>query len=212
MTTHYDTLGVSPTADVEVISAAYRALSKKLHPDRPDGDAERFAEVNRAHDVLRNPDTRAEYDLTLAAPAAAEDDEPEVEETWGEEAPAYDEYADVPITEPADEMDTTDAATEAHRPSPIALGLLGLLATAGVILTVVEGGGQFVWLATFAALSFVVWRTRASIPAIATAVAVVALAWCVRSSGAIPVAADLTLWALPVAAAVAARLTRGSTA
>ncbi|KQT98385.1 J domain-containing protein [Sanguibacter sp. Leaf3] len=212
MTTHYDTLGVSKdAADVEVISAAYRALSKKLHPDRPDGDADRFAEVNRAHDVLKNPDTRAEYDRTLAAPAAAEDDEPEPEETWGEET-SYDEYADIKVEEPADEMDTTDAPSETLRPSPSAIGVLAVVAVAGVILTFVEGGGQWGWLTIFAAVSVVVWRTRASIPAIATAVAVVALAWCVRSSGAISVAADLTLWALPVAAAVAARLTRGSTA
>ena len=30
---HYAALGIDPTADQEVITAAYRALAKKFHPD-----------------------------------------------------------------------------------------------------------------------------------------------------------------------------------
>ena len=30
---HYAALGIDPTADPEVITAAYRALAKKFHPD-----------------------------------------------------------------------------------------------------------------------------------------------------------------------------------
>lgn len=209
MTTHYDTLSVTPESPDAVIKASFRVLSRAHHPDVSDtGDPELYARITEAYDTLGDPVKRAEYDATLTAPAAAEADEPEPEETWGEET-SYDEYADAKVEEPADDWNASDTPSEAHRPSPIALGVLAVVAAVGVILTVVETGGQFVWLAIFAAVAFVVWRTRASLPAIATACIVIALAWCVRSSGAISVAADLTLWALPVAAAVAARLTRG---
>lgn len=39
-------------ADVSVLTAAYRALAKKLHPDRG-GSAEEMKDLNRAYDVLK---------------------------------------------------------------------------------------------------------------------------------------------------------------
>ncbi len=53
-------LQVQPTAEPEVIRAAYRALASKYHPDR-DGStyaARRMREINEAHAQLRNPTTR----------------------------------------------------------------------------------------------------------------------------------------------------------
>lgn len=52
---YFDTLQVSPTAEPEVIAAAYRALAKKYHPDRSAAsDAPtRMARINVAFQALR---------------------------------------------------------------------------------------------------------------------------------------------------------------
>ncbi len=68
---HYAALGIDPTADPEVIAAAYRALAKKYHPDTGattgTASAERFEQVQRAYEVLRTPESRHKYDLELLA-------------------------------------------------------------------------------------------------------------------------------------------------
>ncbi len=74
--THYDVLNVSPSAEPEVIEAAYRALMKKYHPDKVAGEARpklSAAEINAAFAVLRDPRGRSDYDLRLRAqrPASA---------------------------------------------------------------------------------------------------------------------------------------------
>lgn len=53
--TYFETLQVSPTAEPEVIAAAYRALAKKYHPDRSEAsDAPtRMARINVAFQALR---------------------------------------------------------------------------------------------------------------------------------------------------------------
>lgn len=68
---HYAALGIDPTADPEVIAAAYRALAKKYHPDTGattgTASAERFEQVQQAYEVLRSPESRRQYDLELLA-------------------------------------------------------------------------------------------------------------------------------------------------
>ena len=68
---HYAALGIDPTADPEVIAAAYRALAKKYHPDTGattgTASTERFEQVQRAYEVLRSPESRRQYDLELLA-------------------------------------------------------------------------------------------------------------------------------------------------
>lgn len=63
--THYDVLGVSRSAPLEVISAAYKALAAKHHPDKG-GKPEIMQRINRAYEVLKDPDKRRAYDRTLA--------------------------------------------------------------------------------------------------------------------------------------------------
>jgi hypothetical protein len=67
----YEALEVSPAASQDVISAAYRRLSKNQHPDVSDaGDAdERQRRLNRAYEILGDPKKRAVYDRDRA-PAA----------------------------------------------------------------------------------------------------------------------------------------------
>lgn len=52
---HYETLQVSPSAEPEVIAAAYRALAKKYHPDRSDApdSMARMARLNVAYQALK---------------------------------------------------------------------------------------------------------------------------------------------------------------
>ncbi len=60
----YATLGIKRDADHDTIRKAYRKLSKKYHPDMPNGDAEKFAAVAQAHDVLTDERQKAHYDRT----------------------------------------------------------------------------------------------------------------------------------------------------
>jgi hypothetical protein len=66
MTTHYEVLGVDPSATTEDIRAAYLRLARALHPDTAEPGTENsavdIAQVNAAWEVLRDPDARARYD------------------------------------------------------------------------------------------------------------------------------------------------------
>lgn len=66
--TYYDVLQVSPSADPEVIKAAYRSLAQRFHPDKNPGnpDAEQNLKIiNRAYEVLSDPAKRVSYDAAL---------------------------------------------------------------------------------------------------------------------------------------------------
>src|ERR1700694_5906743 len=63
----YKVLAVDPSADIEVIAAAYRALSKKFHPDvnkAPDAET-RMRDLNRAYELLKDPEQRRRIDTEL---------------------------------------------------------------------------------------------------------------------------------------------------
>jgi len=61
MKDYYKILGVSKKADKEEIRKAYKELAKEHHPDRG-GDADKFKEINEAHEVLSDDTKRLEYD------------------------------------------------------------------------------------------------------------------------------------------------------
>ncbi|MGB3200370.1 MAG: J domain-containing protein, partial [Nodosilinea sp.] len=64
--THYDQLGVKPTASPQQIRRAFRDLSKLYHPDTtalPAAEAtEKFQQLNNAYAILSSPDRRWAYD------------------------------------------------------------------------------------------------------------------------------------------------------
>ena len=71
---HYDNLKVTPDAPIEVIRAAYKALSQKHHPDRNPGCEQSLRNmriINEAYEVLSNPLTRASHDQWLAEHSSA---------------------------------------------------------------------------------------------------------------------------------------------
>jgi molecular chaperone DnaJ len=61
---YYQILGISRDASKEEIKRAYRRLARKYHPDvnKEPGAEERFKEINRAYEVLSEPETRSRYD------------------------------------------------------------------------------------------------------------------------------------------------------
>lgn len=67
MPNHYATLHVLPSADIDVIKAAYRALARRFHPDTFVGD--KFAatkcmqEINEAYEVLSDEAKKKAYDF-----------------------------------------------------------------------------------------------------------------------------------------------------
>ena len=63
---YYKTLEISKDATDDEIKKAFRRLSIKYHPDKNPGDqvsAQKFLDVNKAHEVLINRETRQIYDL-----------------------------------------------------------------------------------------------------------------------------------------------------
>lgn len=81
---YYKVLQVDPEADADVITAAFRALARRLHPDRDitGVDEVRMAELNRAYGVLRDARSRRQYDaerkleMQAMGPGPAEAPEP----------------------------------------------------------------------------------------------------------------------------------------
>mmetsp|Transcript_24798 Transcript_24798/g.54568 ORF Transcript_24798/g.54568 Transcript_24798/m.54568 type:complete len:473 (+) Transcript_24798:87-1505(+) len=62
---HYDVLGCTPDADTSVIKKNHRKLVLKYHPDKNLGDdeaADKFILVQRAYEVLTDPQERKWYD------------------------------------------------------------------------------------------------------------------------------------------------------
>jgi curved DNA-binding protein CbpA len=83
----YEVLQVNPSAEPEVIRAAYRVLARKYHPDHG-GDARRMITLNDAWDVLGDPVRRADYDASRAATSGEPRPEGHLATTSSATAPA----------------------------------------------------------------------------------------------------------------------------
>jgi curved DNA-binding protein CbpA len=60
----YEILEISPNANTDTIDRMFRYLAQRYHPDmHGTGDHHRFAEIVQAHETLRTPEKRAQYDI-----------------------------------------------------------------------------------------------------------------------------------------------------
>lgn len=59
---YYKILGVDKGASEEEIKKAFRKLAHEHHPDKTNGNADKFKEINEAYQVLGNKEKRAQYD------------------------------------------------------------------------------------------------------------------------------------------------------
>ena len=58
----YDILGIPHASSFEDVKKAWKDLSKKYHPDRPDGDENRMKEINAAYEILKDPEQKRKLD------------------------------------------------------------------------------------------------------------------------------------------------------
>ena len=59
---YYHILGINRNAEDKDIKKAYRKLANKYHPDKPNGDEEKFKEVAEAYSVLSDSKKKSQYD------------------------------------------------------------------------------------------------------------------------------------------------------
>ncbi len=63
---YYAILGVPIDADINTIKRAYRQLARRYHPDLAGpGGAVQMKRINRAYDVLSDPEKRLNYDTVI---------------------------------------------------------------------------------------------------------------------------------------------------
>lgn len=138
--THYQRLGVEPSASTEEIRVAYRQLARRLHPDRL-GDTtgpervhaeRRMREINESWEVLRDAGRRRRYDEgRLQGPrraAARSGSAPPGEAV----APVDDDLVDV-----LPEMGAFGAGAMRHGPWLVLVVVLGLI----FVVSAYAGGG-----------------------------------------------------------------------
>src|SRR3989344_3032647 len=59
---YYEILGVQKSASKDDIKKAFHKLAHKFHPDKKEGDADKFKEASEAYSVLSDDKKRAEFD------------------------------------------------------------------------------------------------------------------------------------------------------
>jgi curved DNA-binding protein CbpA len=62
---YYEILEVSPNANSDTIERIFRYLAHRYHPDHLEtGNAQRFSDVVKAYEIIRDPIKRAQYDVS----------------------------------------------------------------------------------------------------------------------------------------------------
>lgn len=83
---YYQTLGLPEGASADEVRKAFRRLARKYHPDVNPGDKEaeaKFKEINEAHEVLRDPKKRQEYDAFRSGAFTGGPGSGPFRRTWG---------------------------------------------------------------------------------------------------------------------------------
>lgn len=134
--THYEQLGVKPTASPQQIRRAFRDLSKLYHPDTtelPAAEAtDKFQQLNDAYAILSSPDRRWTYDQQVG-------------------------YSRISVMQPMESLRNTAAAPQRREPSNLYLDPTDRPLSAGEIFALFILGLTFI---ACLALVFTVGLTR----------------------------------------------------
>ena len=69
---YYETLEISPNANSETIERIFRYFAQRYHPDNAQtGDRSRFDLIVEAHNTLKDPARRAQYDINFQIRSSA---------------------------------------------------------------------------------------------------------------------------------------------
>jgi DnaJ-like protein len=147
--THYEVLGVAPSATTAQVRAAYRSAARDHHPDAG-GDPDRMRALNAAWRVLSDPARRAAYDRALGGVSTAGPGPRTAESEWAPDVGDLDltaeEWADLADSRPIGETMAL-AGWWAILPPGMLVGSVLLLFLAGYFTSPVllaSAGGAFI--------------------------------------------------------------------
>jgi curved DNA-binding protein CbpA len=64
---YYELMQISPNAELATVQRVYRLLAARYHPDNPEtGNTDQFVLLQKAYQVLSDPEARAQYDSALS--------------------------------------------------------------------------------------------------------------------------------------------------
>ncbi len=64
---YYELMQISPNAELATVQRVYRLLAARYHPDNPEtGDTDQFVQLQKAYQVLSDPEARTQYDSALS--------------------------------------------------------------------------------------------------------------------------------------------------
>ena len=118
ITTHYDNLKVARTAPPAVIKAAYRALAQQYHPDvNKDPDSARVMQlINRAYEVLSDPNLRAEHDAWIREQERSYTTGPAAGAEWAYTPPKHSSNSSAPPPQPQPAQNPQSNARPTYSP------------------------------------------------------------------------------------------------
>jgi len=121
-TDYYEVIGVSPDTSQEALRKAYRIALRDSHPDKPDGNAERFVQVQEAWATLGDPQKRENYDYLRQRPSTPKSapqakPQPSQDHSSGQASPSP-KQSTPPKTESAQSQQAQTETTPPPRPKP----------------------------------------------------------------------------------------------
>ena len=101
---YYQALGITKSATVKDIKAAYRKMARKHHPDLNPNDKDaqkKFQEINEANEVLSDPEKRKKYDQhgkdwkhADQFQGARQSQQRQQQQSWGQQDFGGEDYSD----------------------------------------------------------------------------------------------------------------------